>query len=123
VAKLQRWNAPKCSFCGKTADTVAKMVAGSGVCICNECVDLCHDIIATDTSGRGLRRLTQHEGANTYAACSPDGRLISFFSTGKRGAGAGLFIMPIQRPWLAKKISSEVGESLRWEALPPVGTK
>src|SRR6202035_221957 len=33
------------------------------------------DIIATDTSGGGLRRLTQHEGANTYAACSSDGRL------------------------------------------------
>ena len=82
------------------------------------------DIIATDTSGGSLRRLTQHEGANTYAACSPDGRLVSFFSTGKRAAGgsgeagAGLFIMPIQRPWLAKKISSEVGESLRWEPLP-----
>jgi TolB protein len=30
------------------------------------------DIIATDTSGGSLRRLTQHEGANTYAACSPD---------------------------------------------------
>jgi hypothetical protein len=28
--------------------------------------------------------------------------------------------MPIQRPWLAKKISSEVGEALRWEPLPPV---
>jgi TolB protein len=80
------------------------------------------DIIATDTAGGNLRRLTQHEGANTYAACSPDGRLVSFFSTGKRGtnAGAGLFVMPIQRPWLAKKISSEVGESLRWEPLPPV---
>ncbi len=80
------------------------------------------DIIATDTSGGNVRRLTQHEGANTYAACSPDGRLVSFFSTGKRGtnAGAGLFVMPIQRPWLAKKISSEVGESLRWEPLPPV---
>ena len=89
------------------------------------------DIIATDTSGAGVRRLTQHEGANTYAACSPDGRLVAFFSTGKRklgagsagghdDSGAGLFIMPIQRPWLAKKISSEVGESLRWEALPPV---
>lgn len=76
------------------------------------------DIIATDTSGGGLRRLTQHEGNNNYAACSPDGRLISFFSTGKKGAGAGLFIMPIQRPWLAKRISSEVGESLRWEARP-----
>ncbi len=77
------------------------------------------DIIATDTSGGSLRRLTQHEGANTYAACSPDGRLVSFFSTGKKGQGAGLFVMPIQRPWLAKKISSEVGEALRWEPLPP----
>jgi TolB protein len=81
------------------------------------------DIIATDAGGGSIRRLTQHEGANTYAACSPDGRLVAFFSTGKRRAGgtddvgAGLFIMPIQRPWLAKKISSEVGESLRWEAL------
>jgi TolB protein len=78
------------------------------------------DIISTDTSGANLRRLTQHEGANTSPACSPDGRLVSFFSTGKRGQGAGLFIMPIQRPWLAKKISSEVGDSLRWEPLPPV---
>jgi TolB protein len=76
------------------------------------------DIISTDTNGGNLKRLTQHEGANTYAACSPDGRLVSFFSTGKRGKGAGLFIMPIQRPWLAKKISNEVGESLRWEPLP-----
>jgi TolB protein len=75
------------------------------------------DIIATDTSGGSMRRLTQHEGANTYAACSPDGRLVAFFSTGKRGQGAGLFIMPISRPWLAKKISSEVGDSLRWEKL------
>ncbi|MGD0678298.1 MAG: tolB protein [Polyangiaceae bacterium] len=82
------------------------------------------DIIATDTSGGNRRRLTQHEGANTYAACSPDGRLVSFFSTGKqsrggpeRDEGAGLFIMPIQRPWLAKKISAEIGESLKWEAL------
>ena len=46
------------------------------------------DIISTDTSGAGVKRLTQHEGANTYAACSPDGRLIAFFSTGKRKAGA-----------------------------------
>lgn len=88
------------------------------------------DIIATDTSGGSLRRLTQHQGASTYSACSPDGRLVAFFSTGKQGiartpapgdaaaradAGAGLFVMPIQRPWLAKKISGEVGESLRWE--------
>jgi TolB protein len=92
------------------------------------------DVVASDTSGGGIRRLTQHEGANTYAACSPDGRLVAFFSTGKRkrsdaaggryeGAGAGLFIMPIARPWLAKKISSEVGESLRWEPVSPSAAK
>jgi TolB protein len=80
------------------------------------------DIIATDVSGNGMRRLTQHEGANTYAACSPDGRLIAFFSTGKRGQGAGLFIMPVARPWLAKKIAGEVGESLRWEKLEASGS-
>ncbi|MDP9152283.1 MAG: tolB protein [Myxococcota bacterium] len=83
------------------------------------------DIIATDANGGSLRRLTQHEGANTYAACSPDGRLIAFFSTGKRkvdargneDGGGGLFVMPVQRPWLARKVSDEVGESLRWEPL------
>jgi TolB protein len=88
------------------------------------------DIVASDTTGGGIRRLTQHEGANTYVACSPDGRLVAFFSTGKRKhgdggaspaqeAGAGLFVMPIARPWLAKKISTEVGESLRWEPVAP----
>ncbi len=81
------------------------------------------DIIATDSSGGAVRRLTRHEGANTYAACSPDGRLVAFFSTGKHDQGAGLFVMPILRPWLAKKISSEVGESLRWEPLPPTSEK
>ena len=54
MAKLQRWGASlKCSFCGKAADRVAKMIAGSGVYICNECVDLCRDIIATDTNPHG----------------------------------------------------------------------
>lgn len=92
------------------------------------------DVVASDTRGGGIRRLTQHEGANTYSACSPDGRLVAFFSTGKRKhgagsvnqdqeAGAGLFIMPIARPWLAKKISTEVGESLRWESIGPPASK
>lgn len=34
-----------CSFCGKTQDQVKKIIAGPGVYICNECVDLCKDII------------------------------------------------------------------------------
>ena len=35
----------RCSFCGKTQNQVAKLIAGDGVYICNECVDLCSEII------------------------------------------------------------------------------
>ena len=34
-----------CSFCSKDKNAVAKLVAGPGVYICNECVDLCNQII------------------------------------------------------------------------------
>ena len=34
-----------CSFCGKSQADVAKIVAGPGVYICNECVALCQEII------------------------------------------------------------------------------
>ena len=37
-----------CSFCNKDKDAVAKLVAGPGVYICNECVDLCNLIIAEE---------------------------------------------------------------------------
>ena len=35
----------KCSFCGKTQDQVRKLVAGPGVYICDECIDLCTEIV------------------------------------------------------------------------------
>lgn len=35
----------KCSFCGKTNNDVASIIAGDGVCICDECVFLCVEII------------------------------------------------------------------------------
>ncbi|MFO7636083.1 MAG: ATP-dependent Clp protease ATP-binding subunit ClpX [Clostridia bacterium] len=38
----------KCSFCGKTQDQVIRLVAGPGVYICNECIDLCYEIINED---------------------------------------------------------------------------
>ena len=34
-----------CSFCGKTQEEVKRLIAGPGVYICNECVDLCNDIL------------------------------------------------------------------------------
>ena len=35
----------KCSFCGKTQEQVRKLVAGPGVYICDECIELCNEII------------------------------------------------------------------------------
>jgi hypothetical protein len=38
----------RCSFCNKTQDDVRKLVAGPSVFICDECVEVCNDIIADD---------------------------------------------------------------------------
>ncbi|MBF0414442.1 MAG: ATP-dependent Clp protease ATP-binding subunit ClpX [Magnetococcales bacterium] len=42
-----------CSFCGKTQHEVRKLIAGPSVFICNECVDLCRDIIKEEKGGAG----------------------------------------------------------------------
>ena len=39
-----------CSFCGKSQDQVKKIVAGPGVYICNECIDLCKEIMDEEFS-------------------------------------------------------------------------
>lgn len=39
-----------CSFCAKPAPEVAKIIAGPGIYICNECVQLCNEILATGTA-------------------------------------------------------------------------
>jgi TolB protein len=67
------------------------------------------DIFSADVGGGNVRRLTQNQGSNTYPACSPDGRMVAFFST--RG---GLFLSN-GKGENQTKIASVTGESLRWE--------
>ena len=45
MSKESESNKLNCSFCGKSQDEVKKLIAGPNVYICNECVDLCNDII------------------------------------------------------------------------------
>jgi len=40
-----------CSFCGKSQHEVKKLIAGPSVFICNECIDLCNDIVRDDADG------------------------------------------------------------------------
>lgn len=58
-----------CSFCGKHKDSVAKLIVGNEVSICNECVDLCQSLLKedgpvknapTDTSTLDPRDIKQH---------------------------------------------------------------
>ena len=40
----------KCSFCGKSQEQVKKLIAGPGVFICDECIELCNEIIEEELS-------------------------------------------------------------------------
>ncbi|MCR4963138.1 MAG: ATP-dependent Clp protease ATP-binding subunit ClpX [Firmicutes bacterium] len=42
-------NIPRCSFCGKSQNQVLKLIAGPGAYICNECIELCNEIIEEDS--------------------------------------------------------------------------
>jgi len=41
-------NLTMCSFCGKTHGEVRKLIAGPGVYICAECIELCNEILAEE---------------------------------------------------------------------------
>jgi ATP-dependent Clp protease ATP-binding subunit ClpX len=49
----------KCSFCGKSQKQVKKLIAGPGVYICDECIDLCNDIIEEELSGESEVRFDE----------------------------------------------------------------
>lgn len=58
----------KCSFCGKTQDAVKRIIAGPGVYICSECIDLCSNILEDEfdeyeetINNGGLKMLTPKE--------------------------------------------------------------
>ena len=49
----------KCSFCGKTQKQVKKLIAGPGVYICDECIDLCNEIIVEELSEQNTLGLAE----------------------------------------------------------------
>ena len=48
-----------CSFCGKDQEQVKKLIAGSGVYICNECIELCHEIIEEELKSEKTEVFTE----------------------------------------------------------------
>ncbi len=73
------------------------------------------DLVMSDEHGRGLSRLTQGQGSNYAPACSPDGRLLAFFST--RKGSAGLQMMSLKR-FTTLRVNSQLGDALDWARRP-----
>ncbi|WP_216904244.1 ATP-dependent protease ATP-binding subunit ClpX [Synechococcus sp. CCY 9618] len=55
----------KCSFCGKSQEQVRKLIAGPGVYICDECIDLCNEILDEE--------LVEHHGHGPQSRPTADG--------------------------------------------------
>ena len=68
-----------CSFCGKSQHDVSKLVAGPAVYICDECIDLCTDVVDEQ-----LRELS--EGNETSARAMSTDRLLHYVEHAERGA-------------------------------------
>lgn len=73
IGKSDRFNRGgnlQCSFCGKSQDDVRKLVAGPSVYICDECVDLCNDILQEEfeagTPGAGLSSIPTPKDLKEY---------------------------------------------------------
>ena len=54
-----------CSFCGKSQDEVRKLIAGPTVYICDECIELCNEIIAEEYEKEEMGR-SRSKGAEPW---------------------------------------------------------
>ncbi len=96
------------TFCNHPDGVIAIFAAGSGKTT---------DLARTGEQGGPLVRLTAGQGSNSSPACSPDGRLVAFFSTRTTGEGPGLYVMRVdgRRP---KRVSTLLGGGLEWARKP-----
>ena len=71
----------KCSFCGKSQKQVKKLIAGPGVYICDECIDLCNEIIEEELVDAGDVKLDElpkpseiHDSLDAYVVGQDDAK-------------------------------------------------
>ena len=65
MAKMEDQRELRCSCCGKMQNQVQRLIAGPGVCICNECVELCQSVLEDDMpASRSSRPQRQEQQIN-----------------------------------------------------------
>lgn len=80
----------KCSFCGKPQSQVKRLISGSGVYICNECVGLCQDIIADEE--RAMARNTRAAGRQKLPKPKEISEILSDYVIGQDDAKKALAV-------------------------------
>ena len=60
----------KCSFCGKAQDQVRKLIAGPGVYICDECIDLCNEILDEELIDNPTHQRNGHDQSRKAKAAT-----------------------------------------------------
>jgi ATP-dependent Clp protease ATP-binding subunit ClpX len=73
ASKIESKSTLHCSFCGKTQEQVRKFIVGPNAYICNECVDLCYDIILEDLDD------AETESPGEFNSLKPD-EIMSYFN-------------------------------------------
>ena len=74
MANYTRNQSPRCNFCGKDASMVERLIAGPGVYICNECVELCNSILEDGElapAGRGKTPARSAKAAGAAKLMTP----------------------------------------------------
>jgi len=95
-----------CSFCGKNQHEVSKLVAGPAVFICDECVDLCTDIVDEQ-----LLRLI--EGDDGSARAMSTDRLLHYVEHARKGAQRNrLSLQRIERMLVLRESPSAVDDGI-----------
>ena len=89
----------KCSFCGKTQEEVKKIVAGPGVYICNECIDLCKEIIDEEF---------YEEAVNKYGKyLDKEGITAGFYQKDNPAVWAKYVLIPLYEHYKANPIPND----------------
>ena len=100
-----------CSFCGKSQHEVKKLIAGPSVFICDECIDLCNDIIRDETSSTDLVKDNKDALPTPQEICSLLDQYVIGQITAKRILSVAVYNHYKRLKHLSKKDDVELSKS------------